>query len=77
MYMHAARQVLCCTNAWQLHVHKPLPLGPERSHSEERAIWVVVKIMVPFCVLNTVRHLVGRGPKKRTVILTATIQMNC
>ena len=26
-------------------------------------IWVVVKTMVPFWVLNIIRHLVFRGPK--------------
>ena len=29
-----------------------------------RAIWVVVKIMVPFWVLNRIRHLLFRVPKK-------------
>ena len=27
-------------------------------------IWVVVKMAVPFKVLNTIRHLVFRGPQK-------------
>ena len=38
--------------------------------------WVVVKITVPFWVLNIIRHLVFRGPKKGTIILTTT-QMCC
>ena len=29
-----------------------------------RSIWVVVKIRVPFCVPNIVRHLLFRVPKK-------------
>ena len=29
-------------------------------------IWVAVKIMVPFWVLNIIRHLVFRGPKRGT-----------
>ena len=28
------------------------------------AMWVVVKIMVPFWVLSIIRHLVLRGPKR-------------
>ena len=33
-------------------------------------IWVVVKSMVLFWVLSIIRHLVFRGPKKGTIILT-------
>ena len=29
-----------------------------------KGIWVVVKVMVPFCVLSIIRHLVYRGPKR-------------
>ena len=35
-------------------------------------IWVVVKIMVPFWVLSIIWHLIFRGPKKGTIILTTT-----
>ena len=31
---------------------------------------MVVKIVVPFWVLNFIRHLVFRGPKKGTIIST-------
>ena len=34
--------------------------------------WVVVKIRVPFWVLNIIRHLIFRVPKKGTLILTTT-----
>ena len=34
-------------------------------------IWVVVKIMVPFWVLNIVRPII-QGTQKRTLILTTT-----
>ena len=38
-----------------------------------RWIWVIVKVMVPFWVLNIVRHLIlFRVPKKGTIILTTT-----
>ena len=37
-----------------------------------RIIWVVVKIMVPFWVLNMLRHLKFRAPQKGTRILTTT-----
>ena len=33
-------------------------------------MWVVVEVMVSFWVLNIMRHLVFRGPKKGTIILT-------
>ena len=35
-------------------------------------MWVVVKIRLPFGVLSIIRHLVIRGPKRGTVILTTT-----
>ena len=35
-------------------------------------MWVVVKIMVPFWVLDKIRHLLFRVSKKRTIILTTT-----
>ena len=34
--------------------------------------WVVVKIMVPFWVLNIVRHLLFGVPKKGPYFLTTT-----
>ena len=35
-------------------------------------IWVVVKIMVPLWVLNIIRHLIFKVPKKGPLILTTT-----
>ena len=32
--------------------------------NHHKAIWVVVKIMVPFWVLNIIQHLIFRVPKK-------------
>ena len=34
--------------------------------------WVVAKIIVPFWVLSAIRHLVIRGPKRGTTILSTT-----
>ena len=42
------------------------------SQFRELAMWVVVRIMVPFWVLNIVRHLLFRVPKRGTIILTTT-----
>ena len=38
--------------------------GPEICGGVCDLTWVVVKIMVPFWVLNIIRHLVFRVPKK-------------
>ena len=35
-------------------------------------MWVVVNIVVPFWVCSIIRHLVFRGPKEGTMILTTT-----
>ena len=55
--------------------YPPSPLGCSfmtlKKLREER-IWMVVKIMVPFGLLRILRHLVFRGPKKGTTILTTT-----
>ena len=39
--------------------------------------WVVVKIMVPFCVLGIIRHLLLKGPQRGTMILTTTHMVTC
>ena len=41
--------------------------GPAQSRTKkfkETFIWVVVKIMVPLCLLTIIRHLVFRGPRR-------------
>ena len=55
---------------------------PELTQKRWRAgkstsIWVVLKIMVPWWVRKIVRHLVFRGPKKKTIILTTTHMGGC
>ena len=40
------------------------------------AIWVVLKIMVPFWIPIRIRHLIFRVHQKRTIILTATYMLN-
>ena len=44
----------------------------ERVLGGQNAIWVVVKIMVPFWIPIIIRHLIFRAPKKETIILTTT-----
>ena len=41
--------------------------------SIKMSLWMVVKIMVFFGVLRLIRHLVFRGPQKRTIVLTTTV----
>ena len=40
-----------------------VPIEPQLEE-QQGSIWMVVKMMVPFWVLNITRHLVFRGPKK-------------
>ena len=36
-----------------------------RDHRKTYFIWVVVKIMVPFCISTIIRHLIFRVPKRK------------
>ena len=44
--------------------HQALFEAPGMKRQEERDIWVVVKIMVPFWAPIIIRHLIFRVPKK-------------